>query len=79
VLATAGGSLIDAVLASAILGLVLTVSFLFVLISDNVGGVFAGTVNRETGKLAALEGLRGLRAVSVAGHHAYCWYFFTQT
>jgi peptidoglycan/LPS O-acetylase OafA/YrhL len=43
------------------------------------GRYFASVVSPATEKLAALEGLRGILAFSVVMHHAYCWYYFTQS
>jgi peptidoglycan/LPS O-acetylase OafA/YrhL len=49
------------------------------LLLDRWGGYFGTVVNPASQKLASLEGLRGILAFSVVMHHAYCWYYFTQT
>jgi len=49
------------------------------LLFDRWGGYFGNVVSPASQKLASLEGLRGILAFSVVMHHAYCWYYFTQT
>jgi peptidoglycan/LPS O-acetylase OafA/YrhL len=46
---------------------------------DRWGAYFGNVVSPVSQKLASLEGLRGVLAFSVVMHHAYCWYYFTQT
>jgi len=50
-----------------------------VLLFDQWGGYLGKVVSPETQKLASLEGLRGVLAFSVVVHHAYSWFYFTQT
>lgn len=49
------------------------------LLFNRWGGYFRNVVSPASQKLAALEGLRGILAFSVVMHHAYCWYYFTQS
>jgi peptidoglycan/LPS O-acetylase OafA/YrhL len=71
--------LLDPLLACGIFALSLAVAGLFSFLCGRMGGVFAEAVQPSGNKLASLEGLRGILALSVAAHHAYCWFFYTQT
>lgn len=70
--------LFDPVLACGVFALVLSTATLLSLLCGRLGGVFGEAVQPSANKLASLEGLRGILALSVAAHHAYCWYFFTK-
>lgn len=71
--------LFDPLLACGIFALSLAVAGLLSFLCGRLGGVFAEAVQPSGNKLASLEGLRGILALSVAAHHAYCWFFYTQT
>jgi peptidoglycan/LPS O-acetylase OafA/YrhL len=49
------------------------------LLFDRCGGLFGCVAGAAPQKLATLEGLRGILALSVAAHHACCWYYFANT
>lgn len=51
------------------------VATLISLLMTRAGGYFAAAVAPGR-KMQSLEGLRGILAVSVAIHHACCWYFY---
>lgn len=71
--------LLDPLLACGIFALSLAVAGFLSFLCGRMGGVFAEAVQPSGNKLASLEGLRGILALSVAAHHAYCWFFYTQT
>lgn len=71
--------LLDPLLACGIFALSLSIAGLLSFLCGRIGGVFAEAVQPSGNKLASLEGLRGILALSVAAHHAYCWFFYTQT
>jgi peptidoglycan/LPS O-acetylase OafA/YrhL len=68
----------DPVLAVVILALATGVAGTFALLCTRLGGVFAEAIAPHANKVKSLEGLRGILALSVVAHHAYCWYRFTQ-
>jgi peptidoglycan/LPS O-acetylase OafA/YrhL len=69
----------DPILAVLFLSLVTACAGMLALLFDRLGGGLGKVVRPSTNKLSSLEGLRGILACSVVAHHAYCWYFFTQT
>jgi peptidoglycan/LPS O-acetylase OafA/YrhL len=69
----------DPILAVLAFSLAIAVAGTLVLLFDRIGGAFGKVVEPSSQKLASVEGLRGILAFSVATHHAYCWYFYTQT
>ena len=69
----------DPLLAGAAFALALLVACLLSAACRRLGGTFADAVKPSTNKLASLEGLRGILALSVAVHHASAWYVYTQT
>lgn len=69
----------DPLLAVLFLSFVTACAGTLVLLFDRLGGSFGKVVSPSTNKLASLQGLRGILACSVVAHHAYCWYFFTQS
>jgi peptidoglycan/LPS O-acetylase OafA/YrhL len=70
---------LDPVLAVLAFSLAIAVASALVLLFDRIGGAFGKAVEPSAQKLASVEGLRGILAFSVASHHAYCWYFYSQT
>ena len=70
---------IDPLLAVLFFAFVAGIAGTLVFLFDRMGGPFAKAVNPVTGKLASVEGLRGILAASVVAHHGYLWYFYTQT
>ena len=68
----------DALLGAAFLAVVIGLATLLLLALDGLKGALGEVVSPASHKLTSLEGLRGILALSVVAHHAYCWYFFTQ-
>ena len=68
----------DPVLAGVFLAFAMGVACLLLLLLDRLKGAVGEVVGPASRKLTSLEGLRGVLALSVVAHHAYCWYFFTQ-
>ena len=60
--------LFDPLLACGIFALSLAVAGLLSFLCGRLGGVFAEAVQPSGNKLASLEGLRGILALSVAAH-----------
>jgi peptidoglycan/LPS O-acetylase OafA/YrhL len=71
--------IVEPFIAGGIFVFVLLGCATLVFFCKRLGGVFAQVVDPRSGKLGQVEGLRGILALSVVAHHAYCWYFFTQT
>jgi len=69
----------DPPLAGAAFALALLVAGLLSATCRRMGGAFADAVKPSTHKLASLEGLRGILALSVVVHHGAAWYIYTQT
>lgn len=69
----------DPLLAGAAFALALLIAGLLSATCSRLGGTFADAVKPSTNKLASLEGLRGILALSVVVHHAAAWYSYTQT
>lgn len=69
----------DPLLAALALAFAVAAASALNLLIDRWGGYFGNVVSPASQKLAALEGLRGILAFSVVMHHAYCWYYFTET
>jgi peptidoglycan/LPS O-acetylase OafA/YrhL len=68
----------DALLAAAFVVFIMAMASLMLSALDSLKGAVGEVVSPASRKLASLEGLRGVLALSVVAHHAYCWYFFTQ-
>ena len=68
----------DALLAAAFLAAVMGMATLLLLALDGLKRALGEVVSPASRKLTSLEGLRGILALSVVAHHAYCWYFFTR-
>jgi peptidoglycan/LPS O-acetylase OafA/YrhL len=71
--------LFDPALVIACFLLALALCGALVAMCDRMGGSFAAAVNPHPGKLAALEGLRGVLALAVVVHHACCWFWFVRS
>jgi peptidoglycan/LPS O-acetylase OafA/YrhL len=69
----------DPLLAAFIFALAAGVTGSLAWLCSRMGGVFADAIAPHANKVKSLEGLRGVLALSVAAHHAYCWYWFTQS
>jgi peptidoglycan/LPS O-acetylase OafA/YrhL len=69
---------LDPALAAMIFAFAMVGASALVRLFDRLGGYFRKVVSPSTHKLASLEGLRGVLALSVVAHHAFCWNFFTQ-
>lgn len=70
---------LDPMLAALYLAFVLGGAYALTALFDRCAGTFRDVVSPASQKVASLEGLRGVLAFSVVAHHAYCWFFFTQT
>lgn len=70
---------LDSTLAVLIFAVAVGCACVLDLLLNWLGGYFKLAANPATSKLAPLEGLRGVLAISVAAHHACCWYFFSQS
>ena len=72
-------SALDALSAIFVILLATSMCRAAVFFCDRLGGTFAEAVRPHANKLASLEGLRGILAISVVAHHSSSWYSYTQT
>jgi peptidoglycan/LPS O-acetylase OafA/YrhL len=67
------------VLAASFLAFAIASSRALVFLFHRMGGYWGQIVAPSANKLASLEGLRGVLALSVVAHHAYLWYYYRLT